>query len=309
MKIKEFKTIDEQIELLQKKGLIISDINATKDILLRENYFFISGYRHLFLKSSVDKTFISGTTFDELYAMFNFDRQLRNIIFKNVLIVENNLKSILSYVVSKNRGFKEYNYLNPNNYAKSPKRNKQINDLLKKMARQIKTNGIQHSATAHYIQHYDYIPLWIAVKVLSFGIVSELFTILKGEDQEEIADELNVSTENILDYLPILANYRNLCAHEDLCYDHKTQKIINDTRYHYLLNIPKMNGDYIYGKNDMFSVVLILKQLLAKDVFTLFLNEISYEINYLSGRLKSININKVLDRMGFPENYKEIVRL
>ena len=70
-----------------------------------------------------------------------------------------------------------------------------------------------------------------------------------------------------------------------------------------------MNGDYIYGKNDMFSVVLILKQLLAKDVFTLFLNEISYEINYLSGRLKSININKVLDRMGFPENYKEIVRL
>ncbi len=309
MKIKEFKTIDEQIELLQKKGLIISDINATKDILLRENYFFISGYRHLFLKSSVDKIFISGTTFDELYAMFYFDRQLRNIIFKNVLIVENNLKSILSYVVSKNRGFKEYNYLNPNNYAKSPKRSKQINDLLKKMARQIKTNGIQHSATAHYIQHYDYIPLWIAVKVLSFGIVSELFTILKGEDQEEIADELNVSTENILDYLPILANYRNLCAHEDLCYDHKTQKIINDTRYHYLLNIPKMNGDYIYGKNDMFSVVLILKQLLAKDVFTLFLNEISYEINYLSGKLKSININKVLDRMGFPENYKEIVRL
>ena len=85
MKIKEFKTIDEQIELLQKKGLIISDINATKDILLRENYFFISGYRHLFLKSSVDKTFISGTTFDELYAMFYFDRQLRNIIFKTLL--------------------------------------------------------------------------------------------------------------------------------------------------------------------------------------------------------------------------------
>lgn len=309
MSVKEFKTIDEQIEILKNKGLIINDIDKAKDILLRENYFFINGYRSLFLKSEVNKSFIYGTTFDEIYSMFYFDRQVRNIIFKNVLIVENNLKSILSYVVSKNRGYKEKNYLNPNNFVRNPKQSRQVNDLLKKMARQIKTNGTQHSATAHYLSHYDYIPLWVVVKVLSFGIVSELFTILKPEDQIEIAKFLDVPKEDMLDYLPILANYRNLCAHEDLCYDHKTQKVINDCKYHSLLSIPKMNGEYIYGKNDMFSVMIILKFMLSKSAFTLLLNELSYEIDHLSGRLHSIDISKVLDYMGFPENYRDLARL
>ena len=38
--------------------------------------------------------------------MFYFDRQLRNIIFKNVLIIENNCKSIFAYVLSQKYGYK-----------------------------------------------------------------------------------------------------------------------------------------------------------------------------------------------------------
>ena len=105
--IKTFKTIDEQIEILKSKGLTISEYNYTKDVLLRENYFFISGYRHVFLKSPKDRMYIPGTDFRELYALFNFDRQIRNIIFKNLLIVENNLKSILAYQISKNMVLKK----------------------------------------------------------------------------------------------------------------------------------------------------------------------------------------------------------
>lgn len=309
MSTKVFKTIDEQVEILKEKGLVIDDVDKVKDILLRENYFFVSGYRHLFLKSPVDRTFISGTNFEEMYAMFHFDRQLRNIIFKNVLIVENNLKSILSYVVSKNRGYKEKSYLNPNNFVKNPKQSRQVSDLLRKVSRQIRTNGTHHSATAHYLANYDYIPLWVVVKVLSFGIVSELFTILKSEDQVEIANILKVNTDDVLDYLPILANYRNLCAHEDICYEHRTQKQINNSKYHHLLEIPKMNGEYIYGKNDLFSLMIILKNLLTQDTFTMFMNEISYELDRLEGKLRTISIDKVLDRMGFPRNYIELARL
>ena len=39
---KNFKTIDEQLEILKTKGLIIEDEEETKEILLRENYFFIN---------------------------------------------------------------------------------------------------------------------------------------------------------------------------------------------------------------------------------------------------------------------------
>ena len=49
MGLKVFRTIDEQILILQNKGMVIDDVDYAKDILIRENYFFLSGYRHLFL--------------------------------------------------------------------------------------------------------------------------------------------------------------------------------------------------------------------------------------------------------------------
>ncbi len=306
---KTFKTLDEQIDILKNKGLVIDDIEATKEILLRENYFFISGYRHLFFKSNESKKFIINTNFREIYGLFNFDRQLRNIIFKNILIIENNIKSVISYNLSKSYGIMERNYLNPKNFTREPEKTRQVNDLIKKMKRQIRVNGVQHEATSHYISNYGYIPPWIVVKVLSFGIVSELYGILKTDDQKDIASVFGVNYQELMSYLTILANYRNLCAHEDIVYEHRAQKPIYNTKYHQLLNIPMMDGEYIYGKEDLFAVIIILKQLLRKDDFTLLLNEISYEVDILAGKLKVIPITKVLDRMGFPENFKELARL
>ena len=309
MKSKTFKTLDEQIDILTNKGLVVEDIETAKIVLLRENYFFLSGYRHLFMNPNDNKFYLEGTTFDELYSMFLFDRQLRNILFKNILIVENNLKSILSYIMSKNHGFKENSYLNPNNFVRDSRKSRQINDLIRKMKRQINVNGKQHSATAHYIINYGYIPLWVVVKVLSFGIVGELYTVLQYQDQKEIADAFGVSIDKMVDYLPLVANYRNLCAHEDICYINRTQKAIDETKFHRLLYIPKVNEEYIYGINDLFAVIIILKQLLDEKDFNLLISEISYELDRLSGKLKVIKIEKVLHEMGFPNNYKEIARL
>lgn len=307
---KTFKTLDEQIELLNQKGLVIDDINYAKEVLLRENYFFLSGYRHLFLRDDGSRKFIQGTNFRELYGLFNFDRQLRNILFKNILIVENNLKSILSYIMSKNHGFKEQHYLNAENFVNDYNKSKQINDLIRKMKRQINVNGKQHTATSHYITNYGYIPLWVVVKVLSFGIVGELYSILQKEDQEEIANVYDVSVKNLVNYLPILANYRNLCAHEDLCYNNKTHKKIDKTKYHDILNIEKNeDGEYIYGVNDLFAIIIIMKQILKEEDFILMMNEISYELDILDGKLETIEINDILEEMGFPINYKEIVRI
>lgn len=304
---KVFKTLDEQIEILKGKGLVIDDIEYTRNIILRENYFFLMGYRHLFYKSDGSKTFRDGTNFRELYALFTFDRQLRNIIFKNVLIIENNCKSIFSYVLSHKYGYKENDYLRPQNYVQSHDRQRQVNDLLRKMKRQIRINGGQHDATKHYINNYGYIPLWVVVKVLSFGITSELYTIMKDVDQKDIAKEFHVDPENLLTFLPILSNYRNLCAHEDILFEHHTQKVIPDNKYHEALHISKMEDEYMYGKGDVFAVVLIFKYLLSKDDFRLFLNEVSYELDRLAGKLDSIPVYYVLDHMGFPTNYLELL--
>ena len=306
MAAKVFKTIEEQLDILKSKNLTIEDYDKAKIILLRENYFFLNGYRSPFLVTG-SKRFIDGATFEELHALFTFDRYFRNIIFKNILIVENNYKSIFSYVLSRKYGYKEKDYLKPDNFDRNREKARQINDLIRKVKRQIRINGYQHSATSHYINNYGYIPLWVGVKVLSFGLMGELFSILKQEDKEEIASYYdNVGPEDLEDYLSILSNYRNLCAHEDILYNHITQKSINDSKIHQDLGIPKVDDEYIYGKNDIFALIIILKYVLTFSDFKMMMNEIQYEIDWLGSKLKSIDVQKILFRMGFPENYRQI---
>ena len=302
---KIFKNLDEQVEILKQKNLTINDVDYAKEVLLRENYFFLNGYRYPFIKSLDNKVYIDGVTFEELYSLFLFDRKLRNVVFKNILMIENNIKSIISYQLSKKYGYRERDYLNPNNFNYIPEKRRQVNDLLGKMKRQIKDNAVNHTATKHYINNYGYIPLWVLVKVLSFGIVSELFSILKKEDQYDIVELYDLDVNVFTNYLSSLSNYRNLCAHEDILYNNRTQKSILDTKYHRLLNIPIMDNEYIYGKNDLFSVVIMMKSMIKKDEFDLFEKEISDLIDELDNKLKSIEINKILDCMGFPKNWKE----
>jgi len=308
MRQKNFKTLDEQIEILRFKGMVINDEKYTKKVLLRENYFFLNGYRHPFMEEG-DKKFKNGTTFEEMYSLFLFDRSFRNVLFKYILVIENNLKSIISYQLSKKYGYKENEYLKTKNFTSDQSKQAQLNDLIRKMKRQIRVNGSQHSATQHYVSNYGYIPLWILVKVLSFGIVSELYSVLKDDDKKEIANIYEIDSDMLTIYLPILANYRNLCAHEDILYENKTQKVINDTLYHQLLHISKEFDEYIKGKNDVFALVIIMKQMLRNEDFKNMTIEIDNVIETLNYNLKTISIEKILDRMGFPLNWKNIANI
>ena len=303
---KIFKTIDEQVEILKGKDLVIKNEAKTREILFRENYFFISGYRHLFMTKETGKKFLSGTTFEELYATFLFDRAIRNTFFKNILVVENNIKSITSYQLSRKYGFKEKDYLNPENFSQDGLQSRQVYDVLNKVKRQIRVNGRKHSATFHYIEHYGYIPFWILVKVLSFGIMAEFYDILKYEDQEDISNFYKVNPEVLGIYLSLLSNFRNVCAHEDILYDHKTQRLIPDTKYHELLNIPKDDDGYIYGKNDLFSLVIMMKVLLSKDDFEDMIDEIRREVNRLDKIVNIVPLDTILNRIGFPSNWYAI---
>ena len=310
MNKKEFKTLDEQLGIFKSKGLTINDEEEARNILLKENYFFINGYRRVLMVSSKEKKFVKGATFDELYAIFMFDRELRNILFKNLLIIENNIKSIISYKLSIKYGYKEKNYLKESNFTTDNKDKRRVSDVINKMKRQIRVNSQNHSATLHYITNYGYIPLWVLVKVLSFGLINELYGILKPEDQKEIADLYGIEMEDMEIYLSLLANYRNLCAHEDIVFDHRTQKYISNTKYHNELKIKQDEfGEYVKGKNDIFALIIILKQMLTKDEFMHMMDEINLKLQDLTWQIKSVKINKIYDTLGFPENYMDLINI
>ena len=107
-------------------------------------------------------------------------------------------------------------------------------------------------------------------------------------------------------YLVMLSNYRNLCAHEDIVFENRTQRQIDDTKYHRILKIDITNDEYVYGKNDIFALIIIIKQMLKDDEVRDLILEIKKLFDNLEYNIKSISIDKVLDRMGFPKNWQDI---
>lgn len=307
---KVFTTIDEQIEILKNKGLIIDDEERAKIALLRESYFFITGYRLLFVRSLQDKRFIEGTTFSELYSLFLFDRALRNMFFKNILIIETNIKSILSYQLSKQYGIREKDYLKNTNFNRDILKLRQVNDVLHKMKRQIRINSPHNTATSHFVSSHGFIPLWVSVKVLSFGIIGEFYNILKVEDQIAVAHFYDINVESMSSYLSVLANYRNLCAHEELLYNTRTQRSIPSCQCHELMKISKNELDeYEFGKNDLFALIIIMKKMLTREEFSHLMIELTSEMTKLSNNIKTISFDKIEKSMGFPPNWREINNL
>ena len=156
---------------------------------------------------------------------------------------------------------------------------------------------------------YGYIPMWILVKVLSFGIVSELYAILKYDDQKDIADIYNTSPETLTLYLSMIANFRNLCAHEEILYDYRTQKVIPDNHIHKELNISRSEDGYKYGKNDLFALVIMMKTLLSGNEFRSMMYELGYEIDILDKKIQVVPLSDILNKIGFPDNWKDILDL
>lgn len=78
------------------------------DFLEQENYYnVINGYKDLFLEKGADdlplipERYLPNTHFNELQSLFLFNRDLRILFLKYILIFENSFKIVLSHEFSK----------------------------------------------------------------------------------------------------------------------------------------------------------------------------------------------------------------
>lgn len=307
---KEFKTIEEQIELLQNRNLHIKNKETAKEILLNNNYYYlINGYKDLFLnrKNKTEK-FRNGTTLEEIYSLYEFDRKIRIIFLEYILLIERKIDTYIAYEFSKNYGHKDYLIPKNFNYISKNKEliDKFLNDINLEISHQYKNSN---KMIRHYLDTYKYIPLWVLIRILSFGKVSKFYSFMKQKEQNNISRKFNIKSETLKIYLMNLGNIRNICAHDEKLYDVILKNRINNTNYHRKLNLIKTDGKTAYATRDLFSIVIILKVLLENQQFIEFYNRIIETIKELESNLLSLKIDKVLYKMGFPKNYKKLLEL
>lgn len=236
---KPFLTIDEQIELLKSRG--VEPNNDTYRLLLCEGYYsLINGYKDPFLDSektklASDDRYKEGTTFEDIYRLFKFDRELRSVTFHYLTKIEVMIRTICCYTFCENHQ-KENAYLDINNFSEAkdymPGEQYFISDFSKF---QSKLNFIIQGKTKfnfveHYRNKYDNVPLWVIANAMTFGNVEHLYDLMKPNEQnkacsriirtigKEHSSEKLMSRQDLRKYLNNLVKIRNICAHDERLY-------------------------------------------------------------------------------------------
>lgn len=322
---KVYTTTNTQLRKLRSRGLIIQNGSRAKRILEMENYYnLINGYKGLFLDPSykgTDEQYLPNTNFNEIYALYRFDRELRSLFLRYILQIENNVKSVLAHKFSEQYGHD--NYLKVANFETSLKKGERktqaqkvgtvtdlISGLQHEISRQLSKNN---SMVSHYMLEYGYVPLWVLVNTLTLGTISKFYAAMRQQDQNAVGLQFKQRPDEMTSILFVLSIYRNACAHDERLYNLKA--VNNDLRpnriktnyLHKALGIPvDKGGNPVCGKNDLFAIVIIFKLMLPKIDFNRFYSSLKKLLSELSSELHVISVDAILREMGFPQNWEDI---
>lgn len=272
--MKPFKTHRQQIKILRDRGLIVNSPKALR-ILERENYYnVINGYKDPFLEhdqngnSVSPETYRRGASFEEIYKLYTFDRELRNVLLKYLLKAENNIKSKLSYRFTQK--FNEPSaYLQMKNFSSNPKHLKTVLKLIATLSSLISKKAEGTGPVKHYLDNHGGVPLWVLVGYLTIGNISYFYLVLDDSLKELIAKDfsqeykksynqhLQIPKNSIEDVLKSINLFRNVCAHEERLYCFKLNRPPRSRHNSNLLNIPSQNL-----QGSLFSMVALLKLVL-----------------------------------------------
>lgn len=304
---KPFKTVEEQIEILKSRGLIIKDEKRALLFLKNNNYYeLINGYKDFFIdkkKTEEEKkdVYKSDIAFEDIVSLYEFDFEIRSIILKCILKIENIIKTKLAYYFSEKYN-QEYNYLNIHNYNDNIKSVKIIADI----SNIIKVNMVgskneeMKNILEYYLEKHQNIPLWVLIKKFTFGKLSKFYSALIEEIQFKICNDIeefylkeynksiSMNNETLSQILEFINIVRNICAHNEKLYNIKYKKIKNISYSHIRRNCQ--------GK--FFDVIIILKIFLPKKEFEENIKLLDENIKKLKQANSSKIYGNLLNQMG-----------
>ena len=258
---KEFKTLDEQITILEERGLQIPDKERAKSFLQRNNYYRISGYS---LTLRTHDVFSERATFQNIIDIYEFDQKLRHILLKYIEIIEVTVKSIYSYEFTKVYG--ATGYLDSTNFTNTSV----YNDIIQKAEIQ-KQSRLPHEAyLKHFINelHVD-IPLWAFVDLLTISNISLMYKISPSAVKVAVANSLGIKirgdelVERFMHHMTII---RNLCAHGSRLYNRLFEQKPWLNRKELGLLIKEADGTV--DNAHLYGFILVMRRLLKEDEFS-----------------------------------------
>ncbi|MCC8438571.1 Abi family protein [Brevibacillus sp. M2.1A] len=226
---KGFRSIDQQIALLEERGLIIEDKVQAKKELMQKNYFdLINGFETLLLvDSKADNKKYEDKYFGDFLSLYAFDRKLSSAMLTIISDFEIRLKTSIAYHFCEAYCSKDehtLNYTDISNYYRNPADTNYLalhlssHELFK-----IDSKGrnfiTRMKSKYKYVDRYDKPPFWVTIKVLT---LHELLVIVYNLSRPVLKAVLNDfgldlrHKEVFVNSIEIIKLLRNHCAHFEL---------------------------------------------------------------------------------------------
>ena len=219
-------TYEKQVELLLSRGLIVTDRKRAERHLANISYYRLSAYMLPYKKKEngiIIDAFKEGTTWDDIYDLYVFDRKLRLLVFDAIERLEVAIRTQIIYQLSHKYG----SHWQDNAHIFIPPREVTLRDGRKitiDVYREIQSHIKEqlHSNRAEvFIQHYhnkydtpENPPSWMSVEIMYFNHLSKICTGLKNRaDIVGIASYFALPPKTFCSWLHTMNYVRNICAH------------------------------------------------------------------------------------------------
>ena len=247
-----------QLEQLKERGLIVENEEKALHILENISYYRLSGYWYPMLATpKSDHIFKPGSTFNNAFKLYCFDRELRKFILSELEKIEVAIRSKMIYELSHRHG--PFWYTNAAHFRNSVHHFKTISKIQEEFIRS------DEKFILDFQKKYSdpMPPSWMMLELTSFGSLSVLYKNLSGtHDRRTIAHYFGLDDSTFESWLHSIVYVRNVCAHHSrlwsramriapaipanpdftflnhtIIYHPKTGQPINNNRVYFLLSM------------------------------------------------------------------------
>jgi abortive infection bacteriophage resistance protein len=229
--LKPWLSFADQLRQLQDRGLHVDNTTAALDCLERLGYYRLSGYwyplRAIDVAASMAQRravradcFAPGSRFEDVVHLYVFDKKLRLLALDALERIEMTVRVDVAYLLGKRdpRAHENPACLHGNftkkRISKGPDAGKTQHQLwLAKYQRRL-GEARKEPFVVHHKQQYGTLPIWAAIEVWDFGLLSKLFAGMQHADQQTIAVMYGApSGQAFAQWLRSLNFIRNVSAH------------------------------------------------------------------------------------------------
>lgn len=284
-------SIEQQIQRLSARGLLIDDYYKAKIFLSNISFYRPRAYTYPFQNNQhSDHLFIKKVTLLQIIDLYDFDRKLRSLLFDALEKIEIAFRTQMIYQWSMTNG--SHWHLDPKLFRNTFYFSKNLAKLQEEIAHGNET------FLEHYAKKYtepDSPPAWMSLEVSSLGLLSMMFLNLKpGTQKKNIVRHFGLYDVELMEnWIRAFSEIRNICAHHSRLWNRRLTTHINFPQS------PK----YPFIKNTHVLPYKIYPAIVA----VAYIIDIIDPENSLKTQIKQMVESCPLDQskeMGFPDNWQ-----